>query len=229
MINPVTLKGKCGCEYCRNGWATTHNDLSHDQSLYSSFSLLGGTKQIEIIGGTTKAARVALQYFLETIGDGHGVLKGRTAIELGAGTGLLGQALAILGADVVLTDQEPVLEYLKENISQNLGYSPDEGKVEVEGLYWGENALPDGVKAHHPYDMIVCSDLIFAHENIPLLLKTLELLCPVDCKSTIYFSHIDRFKWEDQFFEGMVQNGFNKLLVKEDVDIKVFTFKRALQ
>jgi hypothetical protein len=77
-----------------------------------------------------------------------------------------------------------------------------------------------------PFDYLICSDLIFANENIPLLLKTLSLLCPVGSPSVIYFSHIDRFSWEASFFSGMEKAGFVKTLVTKDVDIELYTFTR---
>jgi predicted nicotinamide N-methyase len=222
----MSLRLHCECEYCQTGQATTHNDPSHDQSLFSSFTILG-SKTIEISGGTTKAARVTLRYLLHHFGDNVHAMRGLSAIELGAGTALIGQAMVLLGANVVFTDQEPVLEIVKENLEQNLGFEEYEGKAEIVGLYWGEEKIAEKIKEKMPFDIVVCSDLIFAHENIPLLLKTLDLLCPKGEKTYILFAHIDRFSWEKSFFEGMKDKGFAQTQVFEDVDIKIFKFTRA--
>jgi hypothetical protein len=51
-------------------------------------------------------ARVFVQHAWNSLKD---ELKGKTVLELGAGTGLIGIGLSLLGANVTLTDQEPML------------------------------------------------------------------------------------------------------------------------
>ena len=47
-------------------------------------------------------------------------MKGKRAVELGAGMGLGGLAFAMLGADVLLTDVAAVLPLLRRNYDNNL-------------------------------------------------------------------------------------------------------------
>ena len=47
------------------------------------------------------------------------VRDGQSVLELGSGCGLVGLVAASLGADVLLTDQEEVIELLRRNIEAN--------------------------------------------------------------------------------------------------------------
>ncbi|KAI0637751.1 putative methyltransferase-domain-containing protein [Trametes polyzona] len=48
-----------------------------------------------------------------------GSLKGKTVLELGSGTGLVGLVAGKLGAQVCITDQAPLLGIMKRNVSLN--------------------------------------------------------------------------------------------------------------
>jgi len=65
-----------------------------------------------------QGAFVLIEYLLRTFPPEH--WKDKRIIELGAGTGLAGIALAKLGAQVALTDMEHVLPILRENVATNL-------------------------------------------------------------------------------------------------------------
>lgn len=109
----MSMRRQCGCNMCRSGEATTHNDSSHDQALDQRIPFLD--KIFHIVGGTTKCARTMSSY-LESRQE---EFAGKTVLELGAGTGLVGLCLAMLGAKVLATDQEPMLEILQANIDEN--------------------------------------------------------------------------------------------------------------
>mmetsp|Transcript_9670 Transcript_9670/g.11009 ORF Transcript_9670/g.11009 Transcript_9670/m.11009 type:complete len:254 (-) Transcript_9670:210-971(-) len=227
-----SMKYRCECEYCETGKATTHNDPSHDQSLYQTWDIAPiqdpAVAQLTIFGGTTKCARVMSRFLGEADEFGRDYFENKSVVEVGSGTGLVGIVLGVLGANVTLTDQAPVLETLQENIEHNLASTTLDrslcGTLKTRELYWGtQNVHKDLLDP----DIVIGSDLIFAKENIPLLLTTFERLCSPERNTELYFAHIDRFSWEEKFFEGMIQNGFECDLIHTDTDIKIFRFLRT--
>ncbi|XP_039998500.1 protein N-lysine methyltransferase METTL21A isoform X2 [Xiphias gladius] len=100
-------------------------------------------------------------------------LKGKVAIELGAGTGLVGIVAALLGAKVTITDREPALDFLSANVKANL--PPDSrGSVTVSELTWGESLelYPAG-----GFDLVLGADIVYLEDTFVPLLQTLEHLC----------------------------------------------------
>ncbi|XP_066513265.1 protein N-lysine methyltransferase METTL21A-like [Hoplias malabaricus] len=114
-------------------------------------------------------AAVVLCMYLEL---GHVDLKGKTVIELGAGTGLVGIVAALLGAKVKITDRKPALEFLSANVRENIPLDL-QGAVQVSELTWGEGLelYPSG-----GYDLILGADIVYLEETFPALLRTLEHL-----------------------------------------------------
>jgi len=219
-----SLKQKCECEFCRTGSGTSHNDASHDQSLAQELKFNG--KTFDLRGGTTKCARVTIQYFE----DKGKLFSGKSVVEVGSGTGLVGISLAHLGAHVVLTDQKPVLELLEFNVKRNLytGELDDDSnpvavKCDIQELLWGDE---DKIAACRKScggtpDFVIGSDLIYAHEGIAPLVKTCRLLAG---QGTVCFvAVIRRFKWEETFFSGMDKH-FTTEMVHEEGDIKLYKF-----
>ena len=56
-------------------------------------------------------------------------VKGKRALELGAGPGLGGLAFALLGADVLLTDLPAVTPLTRKNVDANLSAAALQGKL----------------------------------------------------------------------------------------------------
>ena len=94
-----SLRRKCECEMCRLGLATTHNDESHDQSLYGKFILATDNRfELSLIGGSTKCGRIMSNYFGYLINKRKETLFNNAKIlEVGSGTGIVGFTLAYLG------------------------------------------------------------------------------------------------------------------------------------
>lgn len=58
-------------------------------------------------------------------------MAGRRVLELGAGTGALGIAVAALGGDVVLTDLPDVVPLTRQNVQLNTASFSDRGSAHV--------------------------------------------------------------------------------------------------
>ncbi|XP_063093434.1 protein N-lysine methyltransferase METTL21A isoform X2 [Cavia porcellus] len=115
-------------------------------------------------------AAVVLSTYLEM---GAVELRGCTAVELGAGTGLVGIVAALLGAHVTVTDRKVALEFLQSNIQANLPPHIQTNTV-VKELTWGQN-----LESFSPgeFDLILGADIIYLEETFKDLLQTLGYLC----------------------------------------------------
>ncbi|KAJ8459405.1 hypothetical protein OPV22_032331 [Ensete ventricosum] len=111
-------------------------------------------------------------------------LKGKRAIELGAGCGLAGLGMALLGSNVISTDQTEVLPLLMRNVERNtsrmMQANPDSGlaasfgSIEVAELDWGNE---DHIKAvDPPFDYIIGTDIVYAEHLLEPLLQTILAL-----------------------------------------------------
>lgn len=105
--------------------------------------------------------------------------RGKTVIELGAGAGLPGLMAALLGARrVVLTDVEPLLPGLLENVYAN-GL---EDRVEVTELVWGSDESVIQANELGKFDLILMSDLFYDSEEMPPLAHILKIISGKESK-----------------------------------------------
>ncbi|KAM4698551.1 protein N-lysine methyltransferase METTL21A [Rhinophrynus dorsalis] len=158
-------------------------------------------------------AAVVLCMYLEA-GGIH--LQNSTAIELGAGTGLVGIVAALLGAQVTVTDREVALEFLKTNVRYNI---PDDiqDKVSVRPLTWGRS-----LEDFSTYDFILGADIIYLEETFSDLLQTILHLS--SDKSVILLSCRLRYQ-RDQNFLDMMKQHFTVAEVHYDSNTDVHIFK----
>ncbi|XP_066319895.1 uncharacterized protein [Miscanthus floridulus] len=92
-------------------------------------------------------------------------LKGKRVIELGAGCGLAGFGMALLGCDVTTTDQVEVLPLLMRNVERNRSWisqsnsdSDSIGSITVAELDWGNKEHIKAVEP--PFDYIIGTDVL---------------------------------------------------------------------
>ncbi|XP_066841504.1 LOW QUALITY PROTEIN: EEF1A lysine methyltransferase 3 [Anser cygnoides] len=101
--------------------------------------------------------------------------RGRTVIELGAGTGIVGILAALLVGDVTITDLPVALDQIRENVRRNVpgGATGRTATPRVRALAWGldHGAFPRG------YDVVLGADVVYEPRSFPALLATLRHLC----------------------------------------------------
>ncbi|KAI0812148.1 putative methyltransferase-domain-containing protein [Xylaria sp. FL0064] len=128
-------------------------------------------------------------------------LAGKRILELGAGGGLVGLAVA-RGCDLgenypplCITDQMEMFSLMKHNIALN----ELEGKVETKLLNWGE-PLPAEIVANPP-DVILAADCVYFEPAFPLLQTTLDELLSLRPEAVIYFCFKKRRRADMQFLK----------------------------
>ncbi|KIK99697.1 hypothetical protein PAXRUDRAFT_465335 [Paxillus rubicundulus Ve08.2h10] len=139
-------------------------------------------------GGIAWPAGDVLANYLTIRGEAY--CKGRTILELGSGTGLVGLVAAILGGNVWITDQAPLLDIMRANVRLN----HLESSVVVSELNWGE-ALSSEIPRP---DIILAADCVYFEPAFPLLVDTLSELATA--RTEILFCYKKRRKADKRFF-----------------------------
>jgi predicted nicotinamide N-methyase len=156
--------------------------------------------------------------------------QGKRVVELGAGVGLVGMALAVLGSRVVLTDQVYALPLLIKNVAVNFlvqgdNKSPALEDVEVptvEECQWGE-PLPSGGRLTSwtkCTDMVVFSDVLYHESAFLLLIKTLHAL--VSPTTDVFFSFETRNAAIEDHFLQQLEQTFDVVEVSHEDNAQVF-------
>ncbi|KAK2760979.1 hypothetical protein FQN54_002221 [Arachnomyces sp. PD_36] len=144
-------------------------------------------------GGQLWPAGIALAKYM--LRNHASDLHGKTIVELGAGGGLVGLAVAQacrIDSDMFITDQEPMLPLMRENIDLN-GLS---SKVKALVLDWG-SPLPDAIPDNP--EVILAADCVYFEPSFPLLRSTLQdLLGP---ESVCYFCFKRRRRADMRFLK----------------------------
>ncbi|CAI5470216.1 unnamed protein product [Closterium sp. Yama58-4] len=181
------LKGKRAIELGAGCGLASLGELAWEESNKGEFSRakLNGKRAIELgLAGLDELAWEEPWRHSNKGEFSRAKLKGKRAIELGAGCGLASLGFALLGCDVVLTDEALVLPLLFRNVTRLQSQAAMDaaadsflgsvGSVEVAELWWGN--------AHHiaqvgpPFDTIVATDVVYIEDSVPALLATMLAL-----------------------------------------------------
>lgn len=140
-------------------------------------------------------------------------LQGKSIIEIGAGGGLVGLAVAN-GCQMsdqqklLITDQLPMLSLMQKNIELN----HLERVVSASVYDWGSKPPPEVVSfikensqgpGQHP-DIVLAADCVYFEPAFPLLLKTLTDL--IGSNTVCYFCFKKRRKADMRFIRDMMKN-----------------------
>ena len=108
-------------------------------------------------------------------------LGGKRVLELGAGTGVVGLAASMLGADVLLTDLPVALDNLRAGVRLNARAAKG-APVEAHALDWfaperSQAAWPDAARSiARGADLVVGADIVWVPELIAPLVRTLRFV-----------------------------------------------------
>ncbi|XP_078493858.1 protein N-lysine methyltransferase METTL21A-like [Ciona intestinalis] len=163
-----------------------------------TFNILQTWQEHGVAGVVWEAATVLADYLADNY-DFHG----RKVIELGAGTGVVGMAVAYLGGNVTVTDLQKFLPLLQENVDLNkniIEKGGNGGNLTLSELKWGEN-----LDRFEPgfYDFILGADIIYSEEEFQNLLETLAHLYGDDnnSKRKVILSAKRRYDHVETFIE----------------------------
>mmetsp|Transcript_42445 Transcript_42445/g.98214 ORF Transcript_42445/g.98214 Transcript_42445/m.98214 type:complete len:282 (-) Transcript_42445:65-910(-) len=170
VSSPNNIHVVCRTFVFRDSIAVTLNELSHEEAG---------------IGASTFDAAVALGAWLV---QNRGVVRGKSVLELGAGTGLVGCVCAGVGAanvlltdvnssDVVAAGAGPMLfSNLEANVCSN---SHGDGVLSCVPFEWGGELQG---RAEGSFDVVVGSDLYYSASSIaPLCSAVRKYLKPGGC------------------------------------------------
>jgi predicted nicotinamide N-methyase len=140
-----------------------------------------------------------------------------SVLELGSGTGLVGMAMAALGADVVLTDLPSIHPNLSRNLKANIELiEQNHGYARSGILDWTEPTMlqvyssadeGNAVETTMPvtkFPVILAADSLYASEHPRLLVNTIEawLADGVDARVVIEFPFRDAYLPEIKDFRN---------------------------
>ncbi|KAL3854983.1 hypothetical protein ACJMK2_014215 [Sinanodonta woodiana] len=159
-------------------------------------------------------AAIILCHYQENHPD---LVRGKSVIELGAGSGLVGMVAALLGAKVMVTDRESVMEYLQETIDFNLKGQGHTVSIETRALDWTK----DVETFNETFDVVLGSDLVYIEEAFSDLLKTLNRISRAD--TLILLSCRIRYD-RDRSFISMMKSDFivEEIFYDSYTDIRIY-------
>ncbi|OQS05964.1 dimethyladenosine transferase [Thraustotheca clavata] len=110
-------------------------------------------------------------------------------LELGAGCGLAGIAMAKLGFHVVLTDVGDVLEWLEQNVALNFNEEECLTRIFTREYSWGTSyeAIQSILPKTPPFDVILCADVLYDAVAVKPLIQS--ILALTNRKSVIYIAN----------------------------------------
>lgn len=129
-------------------------------------------------------------------------------LELGAGTGYVGIALAQQlrrACQVYITDLEQVVPLIQDNV--NLHYDTtnmtDPAEVTVDRLHWGNQEDAARLLKQGRFDLVIVSDCVYFPELFGMLLETLLDVCDASTQVVIGYKCRSLEKevgfWQDYF------------------------------
>lgn len=190
------------------------------------------------VGCVVWDAAIVLTKFLEVnslktgTDAGKCLIKGRTVLELGSGTGCVGLAAAIMGASkVTITDLPEFLGLMEKNIMENrdrLGCP-----VEARELSWGNEQQ---MRQFPIPEVVLVADCIYYEQSLEPLVSTLHKVCSPD--TIVLLSYEERTtgnkpQLQKKFFDMMEEHFCKEKIALEEQhelfrceEIHIYKFSR---
>ncbi|WFD42473.1 Protein-lysine N-methyltransferase efm6 [Malassezia psittaci] len=207
-------------EHSENLSPTVRNEIYDDQPC---FTILLTLNMKSGCGGTIWPAAEVLGAYIASImtrtNTSHSShpWRGKTVVELGSGTGLIGFLVAKIGAGATtwITDQVPMLPLMEENAKLNKHSMLDPCYIAELNWYvlclFRGDPIPNEVP--HKPDVLLLADCVYREEAFQPLVDTMYDLASKETE--ILFSYHKRRKADKRFF-GMLKKHFTYDHVDDD-------------
>jgi predicted nicotinamide N-methyase len=160
------------------------------------------------LGSTVWDSALVLIKYLENVEEFPlNYFRGKRVVELGAGTGAVGIAIGMLGAEAIITDKKELVGLIQRNIEDNFVSH----YCKAAELVWGQ----DVSQFNPPVDVIVASDIVSKTYSADFqnLVKTFYELS--DLNTRILLAYEKRDPGDVEFFR-MLSKYFKYTKVKEE-------------
>jgi predicted nicotinamide N-methyase len=143
------------------------------------------------------------------------IIRDRTVLELGSGTGVVGIACGYAGAsEVLMTDLHESLPICRANLEINTGLITVGSKVNVCELEWGnDNHLATIKHRVGAFDLVLGSDIVYhqSPEILTALVKTIVSASNPNTKVLIAYEDREGMVDDEEFFFGPMRTHFKSL------------------
>ncbi|KAG5261578.1 hypothetical protein AALO_G00285900 [Alosa alosa] len=176
-------------------------------------------ESLDSYGSMIWPGAVALCTYLDTPAGRQQVnLLDKSAIEIGAGTGLLSIVATLLGAKVTATDLPEILGNLRCNLSRNTKRHCRH-PAQVTTLSWGVDLENNFPRTTHQYDYVLAADVVYHHDYLNELLVTMRHFCKSG--TTLIWSNKIRYQADLAFIERF-KEAFHTTLLAEKDEIRIY-------
>ncbi|XP_006788328.1 S-adenosylmethionine-dependent methyltransferase domain-containing protein [Neolamprologus brichardi] len=196
----------------RNLWEPSVYYARGNESFHFAGHDISIRESMDTYGALIWPGAIALCQFLEN-NQQQVNLMDKAVLEIGAGTGLASIVASLLGAWVTATDLPDILSNLTFNLLRNTRgrcrYTP-----QVVALSWGQDLDRDFPYASYHYDFVLAADVVYHHDCLEELLKTMRHFCPPGSQTTLLWANKIRFQSDLRFTECF-KSHFNTTLLTE--------------
>uniref|UniRef100_A0A3P8SDF0 Methyltransferase 21C, AARS1 lysine b n=1 Tax=Amphiprion percula TaxID=161767 RepID=A0A3P8SDF0_AMPPE len=196
----------------RNIWEPSVYYALGKESFYFAGHGISIHESLDTYGALIWPGAIALCQFLEN-NQQQMSLMDKAVLEIGAGTGLLSIVASLLGAWVTATDLPDILSNLTFNLLRNTKgrcrYTP-----QVTSLCWGQDLERDFPYLSFHYDYVLAADVVYHHDCLEELLKTMRHFCRPGSRTTLLWANKIRFQSDLRFTESF-KSSFNATLLTE--------------